>query len=92
MLGPAKKIGGAVRVGASVSPHDAHSLAMALRELAHPSWTAQYEHICRTQGEDATGNHAGDVVDLRFKRSRIANVEVMDIQNDIAVVCGELFP
>src|SRR5690242_5037546 len=66
-----------------------------LRELVrvqglHALIGAHEDHVGAAAGEQPVGHGAGDVVDLRFQLGRIEDSEVLDVENDVAVVRDEM--
>lgn len=52
----------------------------------HPAGRSQQKHIRPAQGKQTVGHHAHDVVQLRFQLDRLGNLQVVDVEDDVAVV------
>ena len=65
-----------------------HCALMDLQRI-HAGVTTNQQYVRRPLGKQSVADHPGYLIEFRFDLCRFENVEIVDIQNDIAVVGGK---
>src|SRR5690349_2104365 len=62
-------------------------------EFAHgAAGSAEQQQVRRAPREQADADHAGELVEVGLERDRVGDVQVAHVEDDVAVVGGEVFP
>src|SRR5690554_2421529 len=64
----------------------------ATGDALHAIAGAQQQQVRRAAGEQAIGDHAHDVVQFFFHLDRAGDIQVVDVDDDVAVVGGYTVP